>query len=59
MISFPSSETTLRAYGSHPYDDQWHGGRWDQAAHHDDLPSLVEVLRGLLSRRPAKPTGQA
>jgi hypothetical protein len=52
MISFPSTETTLRAYTFRPYDDQWHGSQWDEAALHEELPSLSQVLRGLL-RRPA------
>jgi hypothetical protein len=54
MISFPSTQTTLRAYGYRPYDDQWHGSHADEAARHEDMPSLSEVLRGLFSRRRAK-----
>ncbi len=54
VISFPSTQTTLRAYGYRPYDDQWHGSHSDEAARHEDMPSLSEVLRGLFSRRRTK-----
>jgi hypothetical protein len=54
MISFPSSQTTLRAYGYRTYDDQWQGSHWDEAGQHEDVPTLSEVLRGLFSRRRAK-----
>jgi hypothetical protein len=51
MIAFPSTQTTLRAYGYRPYDDQWHGSHWEEAGQHEDMPTLSEVLRGLFSRR--------
>jgi hypothetical protein len=59
MISFPSTETTLRAYTFRPYDDQWHGSHFDEAAQHEELPSLSQVLRGLLRRRAPKRATQA
>jgi hypothetical protein len=59
MISFPSTQTTLRAYTFRPYDDQWHGSHWDEAAQHEHQPSLAEVVRGLLRRRTQKRAAQA
>jgi hypothetical protein len=54
MISFPSTQTTLRAYTLRPYEDQWHGSHRDEAAQYEDVPSLAQVLRGLFSRHRAK-----
>jgi hypothetical protein len=53
MNSFPSTQSQLQAYTYRTYDDQWHGSRWDESTQHEHLPSLVEVLRGMLSRRTA------
>lgn len=52
MLSPLSSQTTLASYAFRPYEDRWHGSRFDETAPPVVLPSLMRVIRDLFTRRP-------
>jgi hypothetical protein len=49
MLPSLSPQSTLKPYAFRPYEDQWHGSSWDEAAQPEVLPSLMQVLRELLT----------
>ena len=52
MLPSLTPQNHVRPYALRQRQDKWRGSSWDEAAQPEDRPSLMEVVREFLTRKP-------